>query len=269
MTIRELFDKYPSHHVSLLDQRIFRQRFKRQLPVGLCAGLVQVWWAQHRKGANAVACLQKATPAVIQTIVLCQARSLYLRVLADSEEKLNPRERRLLNFKYGTTALVELDDLLKLFEVRNLLELDLVLQHGLPLVNRTQFRDLTLDVATTFSERMDSGLRLLVSRYGPASPGGRVSGHRCALAVESSGSCSFFDTTIGEVRFLSLEEFGVWFADFWAICCNKYAGRVLDRNIPAMQVFQFSGSLPALAKKKWQDLDERVLSVSIDMKDWI
>ncbi|MBA3805783.1 MAG: hypothetical protein H0X14_08755 [Acidobacteria bacterium] len=248
------------HQVSrayFFSQKEFRRQFNIHLPIGLCAGLVQVWWAELRKGNDAIRRLEEATPQLVGEVLLSQARSVYLKEFPPHNRELRTHEAELLEFKYGEHGVAPINSLCTLFGVDNCLELDLGLLHDSPIIKRWRFSHLASDIVDALTEGPSPGLYVLLARYWDSKRASGERGHRSALVIEAGGSCRFYDPQWGEMSFLALDQFTGWFTEYWTTQLWDY---YLQRGSPPsspVQLFAFGGTFPPAAMEKSLALRER------------
>jgi hypothetical protein len=241
------------HQISreyFFSQKDFRRRFNIDFPIGLCAGLVQAWWAELRKGNDAIACLKEATPKLIKDVVLSQARSFYLKEFPPANRFLLSYETELLRFKYGEDSVPSIRSLCDLFDVNNCLELDLALLHDLPILKRWQFGYLASDIVSVLKESPRPSLYLLLLRFWDSKRASAERGHRTAFVIEATGSCRFYDPRLGEMSFANLDQFTGWFSEYWtAERWDYFLQRGLPPSVP-IQLFALGGTLPPAAQER-------------------
>jgi hypothetical protein len=126
--IEEMNAKHQITRAFFYSQDQFCRQFQIKVGTGLCAGLVQLWWSEKRRGKDAIERLRNATPALVHDVLVSQARSIYLKDIPLTEGELNSTEAELLKFKYGTDSLSEIIALQDIFGVKSMLEVDLALQ---------------------------------------------------------------------------------------------------------------------------------------------
>jgi hypothetical protein len=248
-------------------QKDFRRQFKIDFPIGLCAGLVQAWWAELRKGNDAIKCLAEATPQLIGAVLLSQARSVYLREFSPLNRDLRPYEIELLRFKYGEESVPAISSLCALFGVSNYL--DLVLLHDLPIIKRWQFSHLASDILSALTESTAPRLYVLLTRFWDSKRPGGERGHRSALVVGESGSCRFYDPRWGEMHFSALDHFNEWFEEYWT---KQRWDLLLQRGSPPsspIQLFAFGGAFSPAALGKTAALRERFSSSGFEAEELI
>ena len=245
--------------IRFLRQAWFRRVLGVNFPTGLCAGLVQVWWSELRKGNDAIRLLGNATPLLLRDILLSQLRSVYLREFPSSDNDFSAFERRLIAFKYGKVTLSEVQALQNLFCAPSVLELDLTLQHELPIIGWQNFARFDARVLGTIKETKHPGLHLFLTRYTGKK---RLveTGHRSALATDVDGACRFYDPNWGEVTFATLDDFASWFADYWTIRrWNDLAQRVISGS-PPIRVFSFGSTFTPEAMAQCATIRKRIWS---------
>ena len=253
-------------------QKDFQRQFNIQSPIGLCAGLVQVWWAEMRKGNDAIRCLREATPELIGEVLLSQARSIYLREFPPRDRPLRAYEVELLNFKYGDHSVSAINSLCALFGVTNCLELDVTLLHELPIIKRWQFSHLSSDIVNALHEISGPNLYVLLARYWDSKKSSKERGHRSALVIEAAGSCRFYDPRWGELSFRDLDHFTGWFTDYWTTQLWDY---YLQRGAPPsapVQLFALGGTFSAEATRQNAALQERFSTYHLNTEElthWI
>ena len=258
---------YTVRRVFLFSQQDFQLRLKTRFTVGLCAGLVQVWWQQLKNGNDAINLISQAEPDLIKAVLLCQSRSVYLRDTYKID--LSDREQRLLHFKYGSAEIAVIDELCQHFTVSSLLELDLSLHHRLLITNKSAFSSYVPDVAVCMAKRADPGLILAIARYDSGETGSRPRGHRFALSIESDGTCRFYDPAIGEIIFDGLPIFSKWFAEYWYLYSRRQRFTPKSLRLPAVQVFELGGSLPPKATAICNALDKRIFLSDVRLEKWV
>jgi hypothetical protein len=260
------------HQISrayFFSQKDFRRQFNIQLPIGLCAGLVQAWWAELRKGNDAIRCLKEATPKLIGDILLSQVRSVYLKEFPPHNRDLRTYEVELLKLKYGEDTVSSISSLFTLFGVNNCLELDLILLHDSPIIKRWQFSHLATDIVNALTESPSPGLYLLLARYWDSKRASRERGHRSALVIEAAGSCRFYDPRWGEMSFLALDQFTRWFTEYWTTQLWDY---YLQRGFPPsspIQLFALGGTFSPEAMEKNIALQERFSTSNLNVEELI
>jgi hypothetical protein len=265
----ELNRRHQVGRAYFFSQKDFRRQFNIRLPIGLCAGLVQVWWAELRKGNDAIRCLKEATPQLIGGVLLSQARSVYLKEFPPLNRGLRAYEVELLKFKYGEQSVSSINDLCKLFDVNNCLELDLTLLHDLPVIKRWQFSHLASDVVNAIEESRRPGLYVLLARYWDSKRPSKERGHRSALFIEAAGSCRFYDPLWGEMSFLNLDQFGGWFTEYWtAQLWDYYLQRGTPPSTP-VQLFAFGGAFSPEASEKSMALQERFSASNLNAEELV
>lgn len=250
-------------------QKDFRRQFNIGFPIGLCAGLAQAWWAELRKGNDAIRCLKEATPELIGAVLLSQARSVYLKEFPPLNRDLRPYETELLRFKYGEDSVSAITSLCTLFGVNNCLELDLVLLHDLPIIKRWQFSHLASDILNALTESPTPRLYVLLTRFWDSKRPSGERGHRSALAVEASGSCRFYDPRWGEMHFSALDHFNGWFTEYWT---KQRWDFFLQRGTPPsspIQLFALGGTFSPAALEKSAALQERFSSSDFEAEELI
>jgi hypothetical protein len=238
---RQAIERLNRHHhvVEAKDftQAWFRRRNGLDPKSGLCAGLVQLWWASVCKGEDGIELLRTASSALVKEIVNRQLRSFYFRK-TPNERDLDDDGVFWLKAKYGMTDLREIRSLCRKYGAQELLELDLILEHQSRIIDRKAFFRLSPDLLDAFTVP-DRGLRLLLLRYVHAGCRGGQSGHRLALAVGSDGRCKFFDPNRGEITFRNLFHFRTWFAEFWQLCEYKSLIERPVADIPPLRLYRF------------------------------
>jgi hypothetical protein len=248
------------HQISrgyFFSQKDFRRQLNIDFPIGLCAGLVQAWWAELRKGNDAIACLKEATPKLIGDVVLSQARSFYLKEFPPANRRLLPYEAELLKFKYGEDSVPLIISLCNLFGVNDCLELDLALLHDLPILRRWQFSYLASDILKVLRECPRPSLYLLLLRFWDSKRPSAERGHRTAFVIEAAGSCRFYDPRWGEMSFADLDQFSGWFTEYWtAERWDYFLQRGLPPSIP-IQLFALGGTFSPAAREKGLTLHRR------------
>ena len=267
--MEDLNRQYPASRVCLFTQRHFRQNLKTSFPIGLCAGLVQVWWAELRKGNDAMSSLRAPTPSLMRDVLLSQAFSVYVTRLPESDTGLSAAQAQLLKLKYGQASLPEIEALQRLFNVRSALELDLVLQHELPILERWEFEHFSRELVSELAQNTQPGLYLLVARYRSTEHNGRESGHRCALAVENGKTYRFYDPSLGEITFSAAEDFRNWFLGYLQINHWETLLQARTPSAPPIRIFHFGGALSPAADERGVVLRKRLRTVNIDLDAWV
>jgi len=252
----ELAQRYNVSESIFFSFRDFRERARVEVGLGLCAGLVRVWWAELRKGNNAMQSLKAANPSLTRNVLLSQARSMYLKRFPLEDADLNASERALLTFKYGDVTLSELRSVQDLFAVRSEFELDLVLHHGLPIVERRESvdtrNDLTIPVRTP-----RPCLYLLLFRYADSTQASGERGHRSGLVVHADGGCNFYDPRIGETVFPSIKYFSGWLAEYLDLQGWQSRYQRLKPGLASMKIYAFGGRLAPPVNEKRIALERR------------
>lgn len=260
------------HQISrayFFSQKDFRRQFNIRLPIGLCAGLVQAWWAELRKGNDGIRCLKEATPKLIGDVLLSQARSIYLKEFPPLNRNLRPYETELLRFKYGEERVSAIRSLCTLLGVNNCLELDLALLHDLPIIKQWQFSHLAVDIVNAVTESPGPGLYVLLTRFWDSKRPGGERGHRSALVIEAAGSCRFYDPRWGEMQFLALDHFSRWFTEYWT---KERWDYLLQRGSPPsspIQLFGFGSAFSPAAAEKSRALQKRFSTSNFDFEELI
>lgn len=268
-TFEELNLRHQVDRAVRFSQKEFRRKFDIRLPIGLCAGLVQAWWAESRRGNDAIICLREATPTLICEVLLSQTRSVYLKEFPPSNRDLRPYEIELLKLKYGEQSVSSVNSLCALFGVDNCLELDLALLHDLPVLKRWQFSHLASDILSALEKSGHPGLYVLLARYWDSKRPSKERGHRSALVIEASGSCRFYDPLWGEVSFSTFEHFSRWFAEYWTAQLWEY---YLQRGTPPaapVQLFALGGAFSPPAAEKSAALRERFAAANLGVEDLV
>ena len=251
-------------------QKDFRRQFKINIPIGVCSGLVQVWWSELQKGNDGIKCLKEATPKLVGDVLLSQARSFYLNEFPPLNRELRTSEVKLLDFKYGDHQVPRIESLYRLLGVTNCLELDLVLLHGAPIIKRWQFSHLASDIVNALRESGWPGLYMLLTRFWhrkQVSGETGHQGHRLALAIDAAGACRFYDPRRGEVSFSTFDQFTDWFTDYWTTERWDY---YLQRGFPAavpIQLFALGGSFSSAAREAIKDLQQRFSTSSLNVEE--
>jgi hypothetical protein len=266
----EMNRRHQIRRAYFFSQKDFRRQFKIDIPIGLCAGLVQAWWSELQKGNDAIRCLQEATPQLIGEVLLSQARSFYLKEFPPHNRSLRASEVKLLEFKYGEHSVSLINSLYRLFGVSNCLELDLALLHGLPIIKRWEFSHLASDIVNALTESPHPGLYVLITRFWhrqQASGERGHRGHRIALAIEAAGSCRFYDPRRGEMSFSTLDQFTEWFTDYWTTeRWDYYLQRGFPPPIP-IQLFALGGRFSPAAIEKSLALQSRFSASSLNVEE--
>lgn len=256
-TLEELNRRHQVSRAYFFSQKDFRRQFNIDFPIGLCAGLVQAWWTELRKGNDAIACLKDATPKLIGNVLLSQARSFYLKEFPPANRSLLPYEAELLSFKYGEHRVSSIRALWELFGVNNCLELDLALLHDLPILRKWQFSHLASDIVKVLTENPRPSLYLLLFRFWDSKRASAERGHRVALVIEAAGSCRFYDPRWGEMSFAGLDQFTGWFTEYWTAQRWDY---FLQRGVPPsvpIQLFALGDAFSPAATEKGLTLQRR------------
>jgi virulence surface antigen len=246
MQIREVENLNLRHQVEAksFTQDRFRRKNGLDPRMGLCAGLVQLWWAGLRQNQNTLDLLRNATPGLVNQVVDRQARSFYFGELPNAAE-MDDETIFWLKFKYGKPNTREVQLLCRQHEVKELHELDLILEHEAPIVERRAFPCFSPELLDALTVPADSGLRLLLLRYQAPGRKSGQSGHRVALAVNPNGSCRFFDPNCGEMTFPDLRRFRAWFADFWPISDYNSLIEQPVPGTPALRLYRFGCAFEA------------------------
>ncbi|HET6976346.1 MAG TPA: hypothetical protein VFI24_08485 [Pyrinomonadaceae bacterium] len=250
-------------------QKDFRRQFNIHLPIGLCAGLIQVWWAELRKGNDAITCLKEATPKLISEVVLSQARSVYLKEFPPLNRDLRPYEIALLRFKYEEESESSISSLCTAFGANNCLELDLALLHDSPIIKRWQFSHSASNIVNALNESLPASLYVLLTRFWDSKRPSAERGHRTALVIEPAGSCRFYDPRWGEMSFVSLDHFTRWFTDYWTILDWDY---LLQRGSPPsspIQLFAFGSTFSPTSNIKRVALSERFSNLNVEIEELV
>lgn len=256
--IAEMNRRYELSRAYFFSQRLLRQKFGLTVSPGLCAGLVQVWWTELRKGNDAIHHLRHATPSLLRDVLLSQIRSWYLAKLPSSEDLCDSATIELFRFKYGEERLDVIYSLQQLFGIDDALELDLVLQHDSPIYRRFAFDRLDQGVIDALTDREVPGLRLVLSRYRHRQRAKGESGHRSAFVLEPAGPCRFYDPSWGELSFSSVELFAEWFREYWKVARWE---QMLLRRAPGsapIRIFCFGGAFSSEAKEKSAAIRRRI-----------
>jgi hypothetical protein len=227
-------------------QDCFRRKNGLDPKLGLCAALVQLWWASVRGGHDGIELLKNADSSLIEDIVHRQLRSYYFGKVP-TEAQLDEEAIFWLNAKYGRTDLREIQTLCEKYGASDLLDLDLILEHQAVIIAKHSSSRLTSGFLDAFTLPAEPGLRLLLLRYIHPGHRGGQSGHRMAMAVGSDGGCKFFDPNWGEVTFKTRASFRVWFADFWPI--SQYRPRIEQpvADILPLRLYRFGFHFPVNA----------------------
>lgn len=272
--VRAAFEEINRRHrvvrACFFSQRDFREQFKIDIPIGLCAGLVQVWWSELRKGNDAIRCLQEATPKLVGDVLWSQARSFYLQEFPPINRDLRTAEVKLLEFKYGDHSAPLIESLCGLFGVSDCLELDLALLCGLPIMRRWGFSHRVSDIVDALTESPRPGLYVFLIRFWHRKQVSRERGHRghrIALIIEPAGACRFYDPRRGEMSFSTLDQFTAWFTDYWEIeDWDYYLQRGFPPPVP-IQLFALGGNLSPAALEKSLALESRFSSFGINVSE--
>lgn len=243
-TIRDLNRSDDVTEARSFSQHWFRRKNGLAPKLGLCAALIQLWWASVRNGEDGIELLKNAGPSLVEVIVNRQLRSYYFGKMPD-ETRLDEESAYWLNAKYGSSDLRHIRALCREYGANDLLELDLILEHQTRLVARESSSRLTFDFLDAFTLPSKPGLRLLLLRYAYPGRRGGQTGHRMAMAVNDDSSCRFFDPNLGEAAFKTLRGFRAWFADFWEI--SEYKPRIEQpvAEILPLRLYRFAGQFPA------------------------
>jgi hypothetical protein len=218
--------------------------------MGLCSGLIQVWWAEVRKDHDAISKIRDATPLMVRDVLLSQIRSIYTSDPPVCDRALTGEELELLNFKYGDTSVGGIGSLLSFFSVKTEFELDLVLQHETPVTDIIDCRQFSPDRVSALLYGPGTCLVLLIFRSAESGPEVRRKGHRCALMRSAGGACRFYDPRIGEIRFSSISDFTEWLSDYWIVSTSGPLRRHKAAEPPAIRLVRFEGALTPEAAKK-------------------
>ncbi len=268
-TFEEMNRRHQISRTYFFSQKDFRRQFNIDFPIGLCAGLVQVWWAELRKGNDAIRCLKEATPKLIGDVLLSQARSVYLKEFPPLNRNLRPHETELLRFKYGEDTVSSIESLYTLLGVNNCLELDLALLYDLPIIRRWQFSHLASDILNALTESPRPSLYVLLTRFWDSKRPSGERGHRSALVIEAAGSCRFYDPRWGEMHFLALDHFNRWFTEYWTKQRWDY---FLQRGSPPsspIQLFAFGSTFSPAAIEKSLALQKRFSTSNFEFEELI
>jgi hypothetical protein len=250
LVVKQVNRRHQIVRACFIAQGSLRKKLGQRFPTGLCAGLVQVWWAELRKGNDAIYCIERAPASLIREVLLYQVRSIYLKELPDSDNGFSVSETELLRFKYGAGKLSEVESLQRLFGVGSALELDLVLQHELPILQKWEFAHFGLDVVNALAQSGHVGLHLLLIRFRRAKRLSGEIGHRTALVIEAGGSCRYYDPRWGELVFSEVAHFVDWFTDYWMVGGWE---RKMQRGLPTcppIRIFVFGGAFSPAAQEK-------------------
>jgi len=253
------------HHITrayFYSQDQFCRQFQIKVGTGLCAGLVQVWWSERRRGNDAIDRLRNATPELVRDVLVSQARSVYLKDIPPTEQDLNATEAELLRFKFGSDNLSEIMALRDLLGVNNVLEVDLALQHEAQIQARSMFSEWSSSVVDALTDCRDPGLRLLMIHYRREKRAGR-GGHRSGLTVEEDGSCAFYDPSTGEITFSRLADCAVWLKEYWSVRGWSQLLRRGATDLPPIQIFCFKGELAEAAGEKALALRRRLWALPL------
>ena len=263
VAIEEMNAKHQITRAFFYSQDQFCRQFQIKVGTGLCAGLVQVWWSEKRRGNDAIARLRNATPALVHDVLVSQARSIYLKDIPATEGKLNRTEAELLKFKYGTDSLSEIIALQDIFGVKTMLEVDLTLQQEARIEDRWMFTEWGSSVVDALTNSRDPGLRLLMLHYRRTRRGGE-GGHRSALTIEEDGSCAFYDPSTGETTFPQISDFAIWIKEYWSVRGWAQLLRRGATDLPPIQVFFFKGELEKAAGEKALRLRRRLWTLPLN-----
>jgi len=226
----------------------FRRKHGLNPDMGLCAGLVQVWWSSVRRGEDGIAALKDASLPLLKEIIARQLRSFYFG-RTPSEAELDEKAAFWLNAKYGRQDLREIESLCQQYGASELLELDLILEHQSMIVEKHSFSKFSPELLNVFIVPAEPGLRLMLLRYAHAGRRGGQCGHRMAMAVQPDGSSKFFDPNQGELTFRALQEFKEWFGDFWQISEYKRGIEQPVADIPPLRLYRFSYKVETLPNR--------------------
>jgi hypothetical protein len=215
----------------------FRRKHGLDPGMGLCAGLVQVWWGSVRRGEDGIAVLKDATLRLVTEIIARQFRSFYFG-RTPSEAELDEKTVFWLKTKYGRQDLKGIESLCQQYGATELLELDLALEHQSMIVDKHSFSAFSPELLDGLTVPGEPGLRLLLLRYVHAGRRGGQCGHRVAMAVQPDGCSKFFDPNQGEMTFKTLQQFKEWFADFWEICEYKRGIEHPVADIPPFRLYR-------------------------------
>jgi Yersinia/Haemophilus virulence surface antigen len=228
-------------------QHWFRRKNGIDPSMGLCAGLVQVWWGSVRKGEDGIAVLKQATLGLVKEIIARQLRSFYFGRTPNYAE-LGEETIFWLRAKYGTDDLRDIRSLCQQYGANELLELDLAVEHESIIVDRHSFSGFSAELVNRFTVPAEPGLRLLLLRYVHLGRRGGQCGHRLGMAVQPDGCSKFFDPNQGEITFKTLQQFRDWFADFWLT--SEYKPRIEQpvADIPPLRLYRFGYAATCAAK---------------------
>lgn len=262
----EMTRRHKLTRATIFSQNDLQRKLGLRFSMGMCAGLVQVWWAELRKGKDGIEYIRQAEPSLIREMLLYQTRSIYLKGLPSSNRDLSASETDLLAFKYGTAMVSEIESLMRLFNVSTTLELDLVLQHELPLLQKWEFDQFGPGLLRALCGSSAPGLRLLLLRFRRPKRVGGEKGHRSALVIGAEGEYRFYDPRYGELCFSAGQRFADWFTDYWAV--GRWE-RLVQRGLPAsppIRVFRFGGRFSPAASQKIIALRARILDSHCDIE---
>lgn len=238
-----LASRHHSSRLVIYSEADFRRDSNIHVRIGLCAGLVSVWCSEQRYGRDGIKCIQEVTPSLVQRVLLGQAVSFYLKSLPANDQILTPAESALLNVKYGAGGVCSARNLLEMMPARDLLELDLMLQHRMPVVRTWELLSHSVrDVVNAISSDFTPGLYMFVLRYWHARRGGER-GHRITVLIEEK-RCKFYDPGIGELQFGCLDDLCAWLYDYWIIA--RWDRLLRRRNSPVsppIRIFLLRGKL--------------------------
>ncbi len=254
-TLERLNRRHDIVEANDFSQDWFRRKHGLDPAMGLCAGLVQVWWDSVRKGEDGIAVLKDAPAPLIKEIIARQFRSFYFGK-TPSEAEVDEKTAFWLKVKYGREDLREIKSLCQQYGASELLELDLVLEHQSMIVDKSSSSEFSTEFLDRFTFPAEPGLRLLLLRYVHAGRRGGQCGHRMAMAVQPDGYSKFFDPNQGEATFKTLRQFKEWFADFWEICEFKPRIKQPVADIPPLRLYRFSYESTGAAESIWLTTEE-------------
>jgi hypothetical protein len=224
-------------------QHWFRRKYGLAPSMGLCAGLLQAWWTSVRKGDDGIALLRNAPIDLVKEIVQRQFHSYYF-ARTPSDADLDEETVYWLTTKYGNADLHALQTLCHQYGCRELLELDLALDHGAYILDRLSLSTFSSELLDAFIIPADPGLRMLLLRYAHTGSRGGQCGHRLGMVVTPHGTAKFFDPNYGELTFTTLQQFRDWFGDFWEISEYKSGVEHPVAEIPPFRFYRLGFEKP-------------------------
>lgn len=243
-----LLSDIPFRQVSrcvLFSQKDFWEQANMRPGMGLCAGLLQVWWSYVQNGQDGIAVLQHKPQEMTDAVYCAQLRSVYFRRAPIVGDRLSSAEAQLLILKYGHYAPLHVGSLVEKFGVRSLLELDLVLQLRVPIVARWEFSHSADSILQLVVPTEIPILYVVILRYWDSKRQSAERGHRIAFVCDLSGGVRFYDPRWGEVYCKRVDDFRLWFVEYWR---TAEWDRILLRGsppTPQIRVYEMAGTLSA------------------------